>query len=50
MIYINEISSPKELLAKTKQYINFYNDIRPRQSLSYSTPAEVHRRREEPKA
>jgi putative transposase len=50
LIYINEISSPRELMKKTNEYIKFYNNIRPHQSLSYSTPAEVHRRRAEPKA
>jgi putative transposase len=43
LIYINEISSSMELLSKTREYIDFHNNIRPHQSLLYRTPAEVHR-------
>lgn len=41
-IYINEYSSPRELRAGIKGFIEIYNHIRPHQSLEYNTPAHVY--------
>ena len=41
-VYLNEYSSPKELIAGLKEYFIDYNNHRPHQSLNYLTPAEVY--------
>ncbi|OPX83613.1 MAG: Integrase core domain protein [Pelotomaculum sp. PtaB.Bin104] len=42
-VYLNDYISPKEARQRIGQYINFYNNERPHQSLGYKTPAEVYR-------
>ena len=41
-VYLNEFESPKEARQIIGEYIKFYNEKRPHQSLDYRTPAEVH--------
>lgn len=41
-VYLNEFDSPKEARQIIGQYIRFYNEERPHQSLAYRTPNEVH--------
>ena len=41
-VYLNEFKSPKEARQIIGEYIKFYNEKRPHQSLAYRTPAEVH--------
>lgn len=43
-IYINEFSSPKELRAGIKEYIDEYNSERPHESLGYATPDDIYYR------
>jgi putative transposase len=41
-VYLNEFESPKEARQLIGQYIRFYNEERPHQSLAYRTPSQVH--------
>jgi len=41
-VYLNEYTSPKEARRRIRQYLDYYNNERPHQSLSYRTPAEVY--------
>lgn len=41
-LYHEEYSTPKELKAIAKNYIQKYNTYRPHQSLDYATPSEVY--------
>ncbi|WP_342397860.1 integrase core domain-containing protein [Candidatus Chlorohelix sp.] len=41
-VFLNEFESPKEARQVIGEYIRFYNEQRPHQSLSYRTPSEVH--------
>lgn len=41
-VYLNDYTSPREARKRIGQYINFYNNDRPHQSLGYKTPAEVY--------
>ena len=41
-LYHEEYSTPKELKAIVKNYIERYNTYRPHQSLDYATPSEVY--------
>jgi putative transposase len=41
-VYLNEFESPKEARQMLGEYIRFYNEERPHQSLEYRTPSEVH--------
>lgn len=41
-VYLNEFESPKEARQIIGDYIKFYNEKRPHQSLDYRTPREVH--------
>jgi putative transposase len=41
-VYLNEFESPKEARQLIGQYIRFYNEERPHQSLDYRTPSQVH--------
>lgn len=41
-VYMHEYVSPKEAYRQLFQYIQFYNFVRPHQSLEYRTPAEVY--------
>ena len=41
LIYINEFRNPRELRREIGSYIRAYNDLRPHESLGYSTPNEV---------
>ncbi len=41
-VYLNEFESPKEARQMLGEYIRFYNEERPHQSLDYRTPSEVH--------
>jgi len=41
-VYLKEYLSPKQARQGIDHYLNFYNDLRPHQSLNYRTPAEVH--------
>lgn len=41
-VYLQEYVSPKEAYRQLFQYIQFYNFVRPHQSLEYRTPAEVY--------
>lgn len=40
-IYLNDFSTYKELYIGIKEYIDFYNEKRPHQSLDYAYPKEV---------
>lgn len=42
-IYINEYTTPRQLRAGIRDYINAYNTERPHQSLNYETPEFVYR-------
>jgi len=37
-VYLNEHTSPKEARRRIRKYIDYYNNERPHQSLSYRTP------------
>ena len=41
-IYINSYESVSEVKKSVANYINYYNNKRPHQSLNYRTPAEVY--------
>jgi putative transposase len=41
-VYLNEYASPREARQGIGQYLTFYNQERPHQSLAYRTPAEVY--------
>lgn len=41
-VYLNEYVSPREARRRLKQYLDYYNNERPHQSLGYRTPAEVY--------
>lgn len=41
-IYINPPDSIKELKQQMRNFINFYNHIRPHQSLKYKTPTNLY--------
>jgi putative transposase len=41
-VYLNDYTSPREARQRIGQYIDFYNNDRPHQSLGYKTPAEVY--------
>ena len=41
-IYINPPSSFEELKTQISKFIDFYNNVRPHQSLNYQTPASLY--------
>lgn len=41
-VYLNDYTSPREARRRIGQYIDFYNNDRPHQSLGYKTPSEVY--------
>jgi putative transposase len=41
-VYLNEYASPREARRGIGQYLTFYNQERPHQSLAYRTPAEIY--------
>lgn len=41
-IYLKDYSSPIEAEEGIRQYIHFYNNERPHQSLNYKTPAQIY--------
>lgn len=41
-IYINDYPDCSHAISGIRDYINFYNTVRPHQSLDYKTPYEVH--------
>ena len=41
-VYLHEYASPKEAYRQLFQYIQFYNFVRPHQSLEYRTPVQVY--------
>lgn len=41
-VYINAFETVQEAKEKIKAYFDFYNNIRPHQSLGYKTPAEIY--------
>jgi putative transposase len=41
-VYVNEYSSPRDLRAGIREYINDYNALRPHQSHDYDTPETVY--------
>ena len=41
-VYLHEYTSPKEAYRQLFQYIQFYNFVRPHQSLEYRTPVQVY--------
>jgi len=41
-VYLQDYSSPREARAGIREYLEFYNQRRPHQSLAYRTPAEVY--------
>jgi putative transposase len=43
-IYINEYSTPREMIAGVKEYMHIYNTIRPHSSLDGLTPNEFCQR------
>ena len=42
-VYLHEYDSPREARRGIAQYMEFYNNRRPHQSLENQTPAEVYR-------
>ncbi len=45
-VYLKDYTSPREARQGIGEYLAFYNQERPHQSLGYRTPAEVHFRAE----
>ena len=41
-VYLKSYENPSEALTGLKKYFNFYNNIRPHQSLNYQTPAQIY--------
>jgi putative transposase len=41
-VYLHDYENPLAARAGIGQYLRFYNEVRPHQSLDYSTPAEVY--------
>jgi len=41
-VYLNEYETPRDLRRALTEYIRFYNQDRPHQSLDYKTPEDVH--------
>lgn len=41
-VYLKDYESPREARKEINNFINFYNDERPHQSLGYKTPASVY--------
>ncbi len=41
-IYLQNYQSPREARQGISDYLSFYNQQRPHQSLGYATPAEVY--------
>ena len=41
-VYLHSYASPKEARRNLTRYLEFYNNGRPHQALSYRTPAEVY--------
>lgn len=41
-VYLKNYQTPLEAFESLKKYFNFYNHVRPHQSLNYKTPAEVY--------
>lgn len=41
-VYLKDYASPREARQNIEQYLNFYNQERPHQSLGYLTPAQVY--------
>ncbi len=41
-VYLNEYRSPAEVRRRVGEYVRFYNEQRPHQSLGYRTPASVY--------
>jgi putative transposase len=41
-VYLNEYRSPAEVRRRVGEYVQFYNEQRPHQSLGYRTPASVY--------
>ena len=42
-IYLSEFQTVKEIMLAIKQYLDFYNNERPHQSLGYITPCKIYR-------
>ena len=41
-VYLREYCTYQELFSGMNSYFNFYNNVRPHQSLKYSTPADIY--------
>ena len=41
-VYLNEYASPRQAHQQIGTYIDFFNEVRPHQSLGYLTPAQVY--------
>jgi putative transposase len=41
-VYLRDYDSPKAARAGIAEYIDFYNQKRPHQSLDYQTPAQLY--------
>lgn len=41
-VYLHDYASPREARRPLAGYFDFYNDVRPHQSLDYRTPAQVY--------
>ena len=42
-LYVEEINNFEDLLHHVEYYINFYNNLRPHQTLKYKTPVQVEK-------
>lgn len=47
-VYLNDYGSPKIARSRLSNYIGFYNEKRPHQSLGYATPAVIYASRSSP--
>lgn len=41
-VYLKEYETPRETRKNIRDYIDFYNHVRPHQSLNYKTPASIY--------
>jgi putative transposase len=41
-VYLKQYSTPLEAIQSMEQYVNYYNEYRPHQSLNYLTPNAVY--------
>jgi len=41
-LYLEEYENGHQLYKMTQEYIQYYNNVRPHQSLDYKTPAQVY--------